>query len=45
MGEIQDYRAEPTDPVDRAGIFAFRFMKSLRPARQLILSVRPQQGR
>ena len=32
--------AEPTDAVDRAGIFCFRGMKSLEPARQLILVVR-----
>jgi hypothetical protein len=30
----------PTDAVDRVGILAFRSLKSLLPARQLILSVR-----
>lgn len=36
--------AERTDPVDRAGISAFRGMTSLQPARQLIQSVRPSEG-
>jgi hypothetical protein len=35
--------AEPTDAVDRADILAFRGMKLLQPARQLILVVRRQR--
>jgi hypothetical protein len=35
--------AEQTDAVDRVGILAFRSLKSLLPARQLILSVRQHQ--
>jgi len=30
-GDIQNYLAEPTDAVDRAGIFSVRGMKSLQP--------------
>jgi hypothetical protein len=33
--------AERMDAVDRAGILSFRGMKSLQPARQLILGVLP----
>jgi hypothetical protein len=33
-------RAERMDAVDRAGILFFRGLKSLQPARQLILRVR-----
>jgi hypothetical protein len=36
--------AEPTDAVDRAGIPAFRSMKVLPPARQLIRVVRRRKG-
>ena len=35
--------AERVDAVDRAGILSFRGMKSLQPARQLILGVRSQR--
>ena len=36
--------AERMDAVDRAGILSFRGMKSLQPARQLILGVRQDRG-
>ena len=35
-GDIQGYRAEPPDAVDRAGILSLRGVKSLQPTRQLI---------
>jgi hypothetical protein len=38
----QKRKAEPVDEVDWAGMVAFREMKSLRPARQLISVVRQQ---
>src|SRR5271168_880803 len=43
MGNIEEYRAERKDAVDRAGIPAFRGFKSLPPARRLILGVQRQK--
>ena len=40
--DTQGFEAEPTDAVDRAGIFSLRSIESKQPARQLILGVRPR---
>jgi hypothetical protein len=39
-----DYSAEQLDAVDRADIKVFRASTPFQPARQLILSVRPQRS-